>query len=367
MNQPTERLVYSKSEDVESDVLGIVMERLVKEGFIPVEYEPQYHDKDETALIFIVADNEQVLTSLSDRPQVLHLVIDVKKPRYGASARNLIYMHPDDIQKGGADLEGLAQAITRHYSGDYAANMLGELDFIDRIRQRDETEEARLQSAIEDQRRIEAEHQKAAEEEQRRVEGFLKNDDLGDILKLVKDEGWSLEAGVAYLAALQAERRALKAQLEVKRRLGSEAVGHSSADEDRRSRRWGRLRWQLKRGRSVVDVSYEGETDGLDPHGFGVLQFSDENSGTYKGHFIEGVRTGHGVAEQKKIAWIGEWQEDQPVGDGVFRSRSKRGPRYTQGEIFPEKDSHSSPVMWKFRKSTAEFGQGFLRRMGVDI
>lgn len=64
-----------------------------------------------------------------------------------------------------------------------------------------------------------------------------------------------------------------------------------------------------------IDGIYEGERKGGKPHGQGVMEY--RGGGTYSGAWVNGVRQGFGVYEERSYRYEGEWLNDQKHGKGV--------------------------------------------------
>lgn len=153
---------------------------------------------------------------------------------------------------------------------------------------------------------------------------------LNDYLELVRDASGPPDVKFAWASAEYARDRARQAQAHAREEKGK-SFGHSPPHGD--GRQFGRLRWEPRK------AVYEGETDGVNPHGYGVLTLERSKSSAqlYEGQFIHGVRAGFGVAEADDCRWQGAFQDDQPHGFGVFTqgvAASDQPPTY-QGEYIP--------------------------------
>lgn len=84
---------------------------------------------------------------------------------------------------------------------------------------------------------------------------------------------------------------------------------------------------------------YSGETMNGRPHGAGVMSFVDrggEIMASYRGEFIEGRRSGHGVGQSSDgMVWSGQWRGDEAAGLGVLEAGD--GRRY-EGDVAPGPD-----------------------------
>lgn len=97
---------------------------------------------------------------------------------------------------------------------------------------------------------------------------------------------------------------------------------------------------------------YSGETQNGRPHGGGVMSFLDrdgEITASYRGEFVEGRRSGHGVGQSADgMTWSGEWRGDEASGLGVLEAGD--GRRY-EGEVEPGADGapvrrHKGGWLW---------------------
>ncbi len=78
-------------------------------------------------------------------------------------------------------------------------------------------------------------------------------------------------------------------------------------------------------------ASYSGETRNRRPHGPGVMRFT---RASYRGDFIDGKRSGHGVGvSDDGLVWSGEWRDDEACGRGVLEAPD--GRRF-EGEVKPD-------------------------------
>jgi hypothetical protein len=81
---------------------------------------------------------------------------------------------------------------------------------------------------------------------------------------------------------------------------------------------------------------YSGETKNNKPHGAGVMSFLDgagEIVASYRGEFVEGRRSGHGVGHADEgLVWSGQWLGDEASGFGLLEAPD--GRRY-EGEVTP--------------------------------
>ncbi len=86
---------------------------------------------------------------------------------------------------------------------------------------------------------------------------------------------------------------------------------------------------------------YSGETQNRLPHGHGVIVFrrGAEEIARYAGRFIDGRRSGHGVATSDNgHVWCGEWREGEACGLGALETPD--GCRF-EGEVAP--DANGAP------------------------
>lgn len=137
--------------------------------------------------------------------------------------------------------------------------------------------------------------------------------------KLVEEPTYTEEIGLSFISATYASKRALISQKRAVQELGR-SFSHTRLNID--GRQWGRLSWPNANGQT--DIVYEGDTDGVNAHGYGV--FSSNYAGrkqTYKGQFFNGYRAGFGVGKESLFTWIGAWASDHPDGHGVFLQGSK--------------------------------------------
>ncbi|ACT60593.1 MORN repeat-containing protein [Hirschia baltica] len=149
--------------------------------------------------------------------------------------------------------------------------------------------------------------------------------------RLVDAEDYTDEAGQAFISARYSERRAEEAAAMAREELGK-SFSHTKPNSAGVC--WGRIKW--KKTEFVEDILYEGETDGIDAHGFGILtQKVDGRDQTYSGQFINGVRVGFGVGFDDVLTWVGAWFGDQPHGHGVFlQGKNKESANHVQGEVY---------------------------------
>ncbi len=152
-----------------------------------------------------------------------------------------------------------------------------------------------------------------------------------DYLDLVHGIDGPPDARFAWAAAEYARERADIAQAKAMSERGK-SFGHSVPDTED-GRQFGRIKFVTR------DGIYEGETDGVDAHGYGVmtLKVSSAQPQVYRGQFQHGVRVGFGVAEADGCRWQGAFQDEQPGGFGVFTQgldASTQPPVY-QGEYRP--------------------------------
>ena len=173
-----------------------------------------------------------------------------------------------------------------------------------------------------------------AEAQARSLEAFQREAG-SQFVELTESKDWQNESGHAFVAARFAEKQASLAARRAIKELGRH-FSHSIPDD--KGRQWGRIRW------GAHNAVYEGETDGVDAHGHGVLTL--EHGGktqTYAGQFIKGQRCGFGVGgedltpgdknpieKRHRIRWVGAWFDDQPRGHGVVM----RGVGEADNEVF---------------------------------
>lgn len=88
---------------------------------------------------------------------------------------------------------------------------------------------------------------------------------------------------------------------------------------------------------------YAGETRNHKPHGAGVMSFLDRDGGvvaSYRGEFVEGRRSGHGVGHADQgLVWSGQRLGDEASGFGLLEAPD--GRRY-EGEVTP--GANGAPV-----------------------
>ncbi len=149
--------------------------------------------------------------------------------------------------------------------------------------------------------------------------------------RLVDAEDYTDEAGQAFISARYSERRGIEAAQNAREELGK-SFSHTKPNTSGVC--WGRIRW--KKTEFVENILYEGETDGVDAHGFGMLsQDVNGRQQTYSGQFIRGERAGFGVGYDDVLTWVGAWMDDQPRGHGVFlQGKNQASANHVQGEVF---------------------------------
>ncbi len=167
------------------------------------------------------------------------------------------------------------------------------------------------------------------------VQNFANNAGI-EYKRLVEAPDYTDEAGQAFISARYAQRRANKAA-EIARREMGRFFSHTKPDEADIC--WGRISWSDTD--FVSNIHYEGETDGIDAHGYGILKQTFKGvEQEYAGQFIRGERVGFGVGRDDILTWVGAWFGDQPRGHGVLLSgKNVASINQAQGEVYLPKDS----------------------------
>ncbi len=153
---------------------------------------------------------------------------------------------------------------------------------------------------------------------------------------LVGEESYNDQNGYAYIAASYAQRTAEAAADYAREQLGK---SFSHSEPNYAGVRWGRIKWpDTKDARNML---YEGETNGVNPHGYGILTLEDEGGEqTYLGQFHDGVRSGFGMGQDKFLVWLGAWRDDQPEGNGVLMQGAWREAAVKlQGRVVTEQET----------------------------
>ena len=348
--------IYMIAHEEEAGIIREILDRLEQLGMILYDANEVEGGATNIALAFLAADDERALSSSSERPHMLHVVVDEAPPQYHASARNVLILKPNQVKADSTQFRMGLEAIVRHLQGQAAADAMA-------LPMDEETQ--RLYDSIrkpkDDERlRIEAEQQ--AEAKRNRMYKTLKDPLWGDFLRLVEDEGWRMETGQSYASARHAAQLAEQAAEVAREELGN-SYNHTVRGEDVHYRRWGRIHYPHRLNPMEYHAIYEGETDGVDPHGYGIMKFSDKHY--YSGQFVRGMRTGYGVGHQGHLAWFGMWMEDEPFQSGVFGTQSLSGGwTYVQGDYLQE--NMSGIPGWVLRR-TGPMARGLLRRLGGDV
>ena len=151
-----------------------------------------------------------------------------------------------------------------------------------------------------------------------------------DLSAMLEADSWSPEAGSSILAAMDAITKAKTAEETAREQLGQQFGQHTHPDD--LTRQWGRLSWGTKG--AVNRIEFEGETNGVNPHGYGVMKWPNAKMPqSYTGHFVDGVRCGFGEGRQGQIRWKGGWRDDQPNGPGGLFSAVGQGGLIAQGRV----------------------------------
>ena len=347
--------LYLYAHDVDGAVNELI-DRLRQSGLDMREWERDEHAIDQASLAFVDGQDAEGLSSASARPGILHIVVDDNPPQYFAGARNVMHLTPHQVLNDDPAFRMGLERIVHHLLGEASAEALAiPMDdetqkLFDGIRRRDDDERARVEA------------EQKVESKRNRLLSVLDDPVWGDFLKLIDRDDWRMETGQAYVAARHAERLAEEAAEVARDELGK-SFNHTVRDEDLHRRRWGRIRYMDHIVHLTELAVYEGETDGVDPHGYGELRFSDKR--IYRGQFVHGARTGYGVGYQGHYAWFGMWSDDEPMRTGVFGTQKQRGAwTYVPGDYLQQ--NMSGVFGWVFRKA-GPLGRGLLRSLGGDV
>lgn len=318
------------SGDVEAKVED-VFERLRSTG---VQISRKFEDHNDQA-------STQAILSQADLNEhhVYHCDVTLISEIPPASNSEIQWLHPDDLSTHNENLKKFVQNIERR------SRVAG---LWERYEQHSalagDIKEARIQ--------FETSQENQQQEAVDRLSNNFAKTAGDEFVKLVVDDDWMDPAGQAWVAAKYAKDCALHAQRVANTELGK-FIGHTKPHH-RTGLIWGRLVW----GRKNADdfILYEGETDGVNPHGHGVLVFGPQASPkqAYWGQFIDGVRSGFGEAREDldsemrgRLNWRGAWQDDQPHGYGVYTSgRREASQIHKQGRIELEKENQK--MLWFF-------------------
>lgn len=347
--------LYMHAHEFDDGAVREIIDRLSEAGLILREWDRAEHRLEDAVLAF-VAGQDAALSSAAERPHILHVVVDETPPQYFASARNVMHITPRQVAEDAPPLGMALERITEHLLGRAAADVMAvPMDeetqkLFDSIRRRDDDEKIRIEA----EQKVEA--------RRNRLLGALDDPAWGDFLKLIEGEDWRMETGQAYLGARHAERLAEEAAQIARDELGK-SFNHTIRDEDVHRRRWGRIRYPDKLIPTSNFAIYEGETDGVDPHGYGEMRFSDKHY--YRGQFVHGARAGLGVGYQEPRAWFGLWMDDEPDRTGVFGTQTRGGHwRYVQGDYLQE---NMSGVFGLVLRRTGPIARGLFRKLGGDV
>ncbi|WP_018997561.1 MORN repeat-containing protein [Hirschia maritima] len=169
------------------------------------------------------------------------------------------------------------------------------------------------------------------------VQNFANNAGI-EYKRLVEAQDYTDEAGQAFISARYSQRRANLAAERARTEMGR-FFSHTKPDD--RGVYLGRIVWDDDD--FVTKICYEGETDGVDAHGFGVLTQTFKGvEQEYAGQFISGERAGFGVGRDQVLTWVGAWFADQPRGHGVLLSgKNLASQNQDQGEVFVSTESEN--------------------------
>mgnify|MGYP003113252087 CR=1 FL=1 len=339
---------YLRTDQVEGEPVDELLERLKHAGFDMELYALGPGKLDRLALAFLSASDSEALGTVSERRLTLHIIIDTEPPSANAALRNVVHIKPDDILDWTPLADSLLSRIARHLDGEHAGDSAAiPISSLER-----ETMDRQLEDSL---RRKQAAREKEIKQRTGRVQSFLSDSIWEPVVTLPKKPDWSPETSYAYIAAIAAEKAANKSAQEADEKLG-ESLGHLRIDASLRPLTLARLR-------IGKDQIYRGETNGFEPHGYGVMDFGDGK--TFCGEFIEGRITGWGVGRQKKIRWSGGWRDSEPTLTGVFEQiigQDKRG--VAQGVVLKEHGEARSILVW--HKALDVFS-GLGRRIGFDL
>ena len=349
----TGTILYLQALENDGGAVQEITDRLREAGFGVERCVVPEHKPEEALLAFVVAD-DAYLKNAAQKKEMMHIVIDDNPPKYSASARNVVYINPSDITNNADGFEESVEKIISHLLGDASAGFLEFPDDPDvqrrmnSIRQREDDENARIEA----EQKLEA--------RRNRLMAALNEDIWGGYLDLIKDDNWDQSSALAYASARIAANRARAAAHESVDQLGK-SFGHAHRGGAVEHHFWGRGKFYSGSRRQFI---YEGETDGVDPHGFGVMTFSPTKM--YLGEFVRGVKSGMGIAYQDQLAWFGNWREDHPHGAGVFGIQiSERRWQILQGDVLEElKDKSTIEIVFKMAKGTFS---GVMNRIGIDL